>query len=203
MLRKFNSISNNIYNIKGGINNISKYVTGNHPFLNEFNEWETIESISDSNNMIELFPQNIDLYKMPNKIIDLKKYIKANNPQYFPLKYNDNSLWLTKTNIINRNIEFDYDLGFLVGCFLSEGSLANNKVEFSFNGKTERDGFPLKIEEILENKFNINKFCYYTSKRWEGSSKLYIKDQIFNNFIKLCIQGGNLCHQKSLSEFFL
>ena len=202
VIRTISSISNNAVHIKGGINNISKYTTLNHPFLNEKNEWEEINSLIDTSNMIELFPNNVDVYNRPVQTIDLINHIKANNPKYFPLKYNENSIWLTKTNIINRTIKFDYNLGFLVGCFMSEGSLANNKVEFSFNGKTERNGFPIKIEEILSDKFNINTFCYYTSKRWEGSSKLYIKDQIFNSFIKLCIQGGNLCHEKSLSEFF-
>jgi hypothetical protein len=202
VIRTMNSISNNVIKLKGGINNIEKFTTENHPFLNENNEWETVSSILNNSNMVKLFPNNIIDYKFNSNIIDLKDYIVANNPKYFPLKYNEDSLWLTKTNIINRKIEFDYDLGFLIGCFLSEGSLANNKVEFSFNGKTEREGFPLRIEEILSNKFNINNFSYYTSKRWEGSSKLYIKDQIFNNFIKLCIQGGNLRYQKSLSEFF-
>ena len=202
VLNTINSISKNVFNIKGGINNINKYTTENHPFLNEYNEWETIDSILKTSNMVELFPKNISNFKIPSKIIDLKEHIFSNNPKYFPIKHDDKNLWLTKTNIINRNIEFDYDLGFLIGCFMSEGSLANNKVEFSFNGKTERNGFPLKIEEILSKKFNINNFCYYTSKRWEGSSKLYIKDQIFHNFIKLCIQGGTLCHQKYLSEFF-
>ena len=202
VIRTMNSISDNVIKLKGGINNIEKFTTENHPFLNENNEWETVSSILNNSNMVKLFPDNITNHKFNNSIIDLKDYIVANNPKYFPLKYNENSLWLTKTNIINRKIKFDYDLGFLIGCFLSEGSLANNKVEFSFNGKTEREGFPLRIEEILSNKFNINNFSYYTSKRWEGSSKLYIKDQIFNNFIKLCIQGGNLCHQKSLSGFF-
>jgi len=201
VIKTMSHITNKAVEIKGGLNNISKYTTLNHPFLNTHNEWEDVESIISTNNKVILFPVDVK-YNNSYSTIDLKNHIISNNPKYFPLKYNDESIWLTKTNILNRNIKFDYDLGFLVGCFLSEGSLANNKVEFSFNGKTERDGFPIQIENILNSKFNINKFSYYTSKIWSGSSKLYIKDQIFHNFIKLCIQGGSLCHQKSLSEFF-
>jgi len=196
----FSKIDPESVEIKGGINNIQKYTTLNHPFYNEHNEFEEVKSLMDSGNMVNLFPK----VKYPTQplTLDLSKYITSNSPQYFPLKVNKEHLWLTKTSKVNRNIKFDYDLGFLVGCFLSEGSLAKNKVEFSFNGKTEREGFPLEIERILENKFNINRFSYYTSKIWEGSSKLYIKDQIFNNFIKLCIQGGKLSYEKSLSTFF-
>ncbi len=199
VIRKFNHISNKVVELKGGINNLQKYTTLNHPFLNENNDWEDIESLAESKNMIKYFPA-VKYNNLPI-IVDLSKLITSNSPKYFPLKVDSNYIWLTKTSKIKRFIEFDYDLGFLIGCFLSEGSLSNNKVEFSFNGKTERNGFPLEIERILNKKFNIDRFSYYTSKIWEGSSKLYVKDQIFHNFIKLCIQGGLKSYNKHISEF--
>ena len=200
VIRTFSKVSTEVVEIKGGINNIQKFTTLNHPFYNEYNEFEEVNSLMGSGNMVNLFPKV--KYPTKPKTIDLSKYITSNSPKHFPLKVDSEHLWLTKTSKVNKKIKFDYDLGFLVGCFLSEGSLAKNKVEFSFNGKTERDGFPLEIERILEDKFNINNFSYYTSKKWEGSSKLYIKDQIFNSFIQLCIQGGKLSYEKSLSSFF-
>jgi hypothetical protein len=200
VVRIFNHIENNPVKIKGGLNNIQKFTTLNHPFLNKNNEWEEINSLITTQNKVKYFPK-IDEYKIPTQNIDLSKYITSNSPTSFPLKIDEKYIWLTKTSKINRYIDIDYDLGFILGCFLSEGSLAKNKVEFSFNGKTERNSFPLEIERILFEKFNINRFSYYTSKMWEGSSKLYIKDQIFNNFIKLCIQGGEKCHNKHISSF--
>jgi hypothetical protein len=200
VIRTFSKVSTESVEIKGGINNIQKFTTLNHPFYNEYDEFEEVNSLMNSGHMVNLFPKV--KYPTKPKTIDLSKYITSNSPKHFPLKVDSEHLWLTKTSKVNKKIKFDYDLGFLVGCFLSEGSLAKNKVEFSFNGETEREGFPLEIERILEDKFNINNFSYYTSKRWGGSSKLYIKDQIFNNFIQLCIQGGKLSYEKSLSSFF-
>jgi len=200
VIKIFNHIENNPVKIKGGLNNIQKFTTLNHPFLNKNNEWEEINSLINTKNKIKYFPKTSE-YITPIQNIDLSKHITSNSPTRFPLKIDDRHIWLTKTSKINRYIDIDYDLGFILGCFLSEGSLAKNKVEFSFNGKTERNGFPLEIERILSEKFNINCFSYYTSKRWEGSSKLYIKDQIFNNFIKLCIQGGEKCYNKHISSF--
>jgi hypothetical protein len=200
VIKKHSHITDKSIEIKGGLNNIQKYTTLNHPFLNMLGEWEDVGSIIDSNNKVKYFPK-VDEYKVECKTIDLSNYIISNSPKSFPLKIDDKFIWLTKTSKINRFIKIDYDLGFLIGCFLSEGSLAKNKVEFSFNGKTEREGFPLEIERILTEKFNITNFSYYTSKIWEGSSKLYIKDQIFHNFIKLCIQGGKYSYNKHISEF--
>jgi len=200
VLRKFNHTEDTPVEIKGGLNNIQKYTTLNHPFLNTNNEWEEISSIINTQNKVKYFPK-INEYDKPIKQIDLGEYISSNSPSSFPLKKDNDYIWLTKTSKINRYIDVDYDLGFLIGCFLSEGSLSKNKVEFSFNGKTERNGFPVELERILLEKFNINRFSYYTSKIWEGSSKLYIKDQIFHNFIKLCIQGGEKCYEKHISQF--
>jgi len=200
VIKKHSHITDKSIEIKGGLNNIQKYTTLNHPFLNMLGEWEDVGSIIDSNNKVKYFPK-VDEYKVECKTIDLSNYIISNSPKSFPLKIDDKFIWLTKTSKINRFIKIDYDLGFLIGCFLSEGSLAKNKVEFSFNGKTEREGFPLEIERILTEKFNITNFSYYTSKIWEGSSKLYIKDQIFHNFIKLCIQGGKYSYNKHISKF--
>ena len=200
VIRKYSHTTHKAVEIKGGLNNISKYTTLNHPFLNMLGEWEDVGSIKNSNNKVKYFPKT-DEYKVEYKTIDLSTLITSNSPKSFPLKIDAKYIWLTKTSKINRFIKMDYDLGFLIGCFLSEGSLAKNKVEFSFNGKTEREGFPLEIERILTEKFNITNFSYYTSKIWEGSSKLYIKDQIFHNFIKLCIQGGKYSYNKHISKF--
>jgi len=199
VIRLFNHTELSPVEIKGGLNNIKKYTTLNHPFLNKNNEWEEVNSLINTNNKVKYFPK-INEYNRPTQQIDLLDHILSNSPDRFPIKSDNEFIWLTKTSKIKRFIDFDYDLGFLIGCFLSEGSLAKNKVEFSFNGKTERDGFPLDIERILSNKFNIDRFSYYTSKKWEGSSKLYIKDQIFHNFIKLCIQGGEKCYNKHISS---
>ena len=201
VIRKTNHISDKAVEIKGGLNNIQKYTTLNHPFLNKDEKWEDVESIINTGNKVKYFPNKLEGIDFESKVIDLSEYITSNSPKGFPLKVNNEHIWLTKTSKINRFVKLDYDLGFLIGCFLSEGSLAKNKVEFSFNGKTEREGFPIDIERILFDKFNINRFSYYTSKIWEGSSKLYIKDQIFYNFIKLCIQGGDKSYNKHLSEF--
>jgi hypothetical protein len=200
VIRLYNHLEPNPVQIKGGLNNIQKFTTNNHPFLNENNEWEEVKSITNTKHKVKYFPTT-NQYNKPTSQIDLSNYIISNSPSSFPLKIDNEYIWLTKTSKINRFIDIDYDLGFLIGCFLSEGSLAKNKVEFSFNGKTERNGFPLELERILLEKFNIDRFSYYTSKVWEGSSKLYIKDQIFNNFIKLCIQGGEKCYNKHISSF--
>jgi hypothetical protein len=200
VIRTIEQYSDDVYTIFNSVNHLKKHVTSNHPFYNQNNEWETVDSLNKTNNLVQLFPK-IEPQSSPLHKIDLLDHIKSNSPESFPLKYDNQYIWLTKTSYINRYIDADYDLGFIIGCFLSEGSLSKNKVEFSFNGKTERNGFPLEIERILEYKFNINQFNYYTSKKWEGSSKLYIKNQIFNSFIKLCIQGGHRCTEKHLSSW--
>ena len=202
VLKTFNHIEeNNLYEIKNGINNIQKYTTGNHPFLNIVNKWTTVESIYDHNQYIQLFPTNINQYDNPSKI-DLLDYIKVNNPQYFPLKSNDESIWINKKSYVHRHIEFDYELGFIIGCFLSEGSYWNNVVSFSYNGETESEehSWPLILQNYINKKFNISIFSHYLSKRDKGAN-LYVKNQIFLKFIELCIDGGKYCQDKHISSF--
>jgi hypothetical protein len=189
----------NLYEIKSGLNNIKKYVTGNHPFYNKDNEWVNINNITNNSTKIQIFPSNIKEYKNVNTI-DLLDYIEAENPKYFPLKYNEEYIWLNKKSHINRHIKFDYKLGFIIGCFLSEGSYWKNVVSFSYNQETEHECWPSTLEKYISEIFNIKIFTRYLSKRDKGGN-LYIKNQIFKKFIELCIDGGGKCYKKHLSEF--
>jgi hypothetical protein len=200
VLKTFSQIkTENLYEIKNGLNNIPKFVTGNHPFLNKDNKWKIVEELNISNESIQLFPINIIPQSSPNSKIDLLKYIKAENPIYFPLKFDNDFIWLNKKSRINRFIEFDYDLGFLIGLYLSEGSYWKNVVSFSYNWDLEKDTWPLKLEEIIQKKFNINIFSHYKNKN-DKSCNLYIKNQIFKKFIELVIKGGKYSYNKQISD---
>jgi hypothetical protein len=190
---------NNLYKIKSGLNNIEKYVTSNHPFYNEDNEWVEIKNIISDITKIQTFPANINEYNNEN-IIDLLDYIEAENPKYFPIKSNENYIWLNKKSYINRYIKFDYRLGFIIGCFLSEGSYWKNVVAFSYNQETESNCWPSILEKYINEIFNIEIFTRYLSKKDKGGN-LYIKNQIFKKFIELCITGGKKCYEKQLSSF--
>ncbi len=200
VIKTFSQIKNtDLYEIKSGLNNIKKYVTGNHPFYNEKNEWVEIKNILNNDTKIQTFPTKINGYKN-NNVIDLVDYIKPENPKYFPLKYDDNYIWLNKKSYINRHIRFDYKLGFIIGCFLSEGSYWKNVVSFTFNQETESECWPLTLEKYINETFNIEIFTKYLSKN-DKSGNLYIKNQIFKKFIELCIKGGKKCYEKSISDF--
>jgi hypothetical protein len=95
VIRTMSSISDNVYSLKSGLNNINKYVTGNHPFLNEENNWETITSLDSSKNLISLFPNSVNNFDRNKKTIDLLEFVKANNPSYFPIKSDESHIWLT------------------------------------------------------------------------------------------------------------
>lgn len=188
----------NLFQIKSGMNNVKKYVTGNHPFLNSNNEWKKVNEIKESNDYIQLFPQNI-VDNDKSKTIDLLDFITVNNPKYFPLKYNDKFIWINKKSYINRYLEFDYELGFIIGCFLSEGSYWNNVVSFSYNWELENQTWPLVLQKYIEDKFNISIFSHYKQKN-QNAGNLYIKNQIFLKFIELCIDGGKYCQGKYISD---
>lgn len=203
VIRTYNHIEkDNLYEIKNGINNIKKYTTGNHPFLNKKGDWVTVNDIYDFGDYNQLFPTNIIQYNNDDSRIDLLDYIKVNNPKYFPLKHDDNFIWINKKSNINRFIEFDYKLGFIIGCFLSEGSYWKNVVSFSYNKETESEehSWPLLLQNYINDKFNIEIFSHYLSKRDKGAN-LYIKNQIFLKFIELCIEGGKYCQDKYISPF--
>jgi len=194
----FSHKSENLYEIKNGLNNIKKYVTGNHPFLNKNNKWEEINSLIDTKEYIQLFPNKIE--DSLTKKIDLLEYIKAENPKYFPLKYDENYIWLNKKSHINRFIEFDYKLGFILGCYLSEGSYWKNVVSFTYNWDLEKETWPLFLENLILDKFNITIFSHYKSKR-DKAANLYIKNQIFKKFIELCLNENKYCQYKNISKF--
>lgn len=187
---------NNLYEIKSGLNNIPKYVTGNHPFLNQDNEWVEVKNIDKTH--IQIFPPNVKHNE--SNTIDLLNYIEVDNPKYFPLKYNDKFIWINKKSYINRYLKFDYDLGFLIGLYMAEGSTWKNVVAFNYNWDLENTTWPLELERIINDKFNINIFSHYRNKKDKGCN-LYIKNQIFKKFIELCLSGGKYCYNKHISEF--
>lgn len=190
----FDHVSENIFQIKSTLNHRVKYTTGNHPFLSQdgFKKFEEI-----NNDWVKLFPK-VKLTQNNSKI-DLKNLIYSYSPRHF-VKFNDNNIWITKKHISPRYIDFDYDLGYIIGLYYSEGSQWNNVTCYSYNAKTERNTWVLDLENKLRSKFGIEKFSHYLPKNNDGGN-LYIKSKLFNQFIETCFEGEKYCQSKYISSF--
>ena len=194
--KTFTHESNDIYEINTTLNKIKKYVTSNHPWLDENNNW--VETKNVNNNWINLFP--IVNYNNDNKSIDLKDIVHSDSPRHY-VKYDNNDIWITKKHKSPRKITFNYDLGFILGLYFSEGSIWENVVCYSYNAKTEKNGWVLDLERKLNKIFNIKTFSHHVSKQWEGSGNVYIKSKLFKQFIEKCFDGEKYCQKKHISEW--
>jgi intein/homing endonuclease len=175
-------------------NRIVKAVTGNHPFYHN-GEWVEVKklnnkkSINFPNVFYSLGPRSINVYDL----ITPKHFEKVLCKDQTSLFINDRK----HKTIHNRYIECDYDFGYLIGLYLAEGSGGRLRKTFCFDANKESNGWPRKIESIVQSKFGFTN-CQY--RKINNSGQLSFCSEIFSNVIDLFVDGKD-CYTKKLTEF--
>jgi len=177
-------------------NFITKYVTDNHPFLTD-DGWKEVKNLDDSD-IIFTFPTDnsipeetlaIDLYP----IVKSKHFAKV-------LCDNDNRFYINDRKhktIHNRYIDINYDFGFLIGLYLSEGSGCRLRKTFNFDYKKELQTWPEKLKQIVNEKFGMSK---WQIRLIGNTGHLSFCSEIFSSTIDKFVEGED-CYTKKLSEF--
>lgn len=196
VIRLYEKDSNDIYEISSGLNQIKRNVTGNHPFFtpNNKNIWTELNNIKNKE-LLPSFPLNCK-FTNNNYKLNLYDIIK---PKHFKKKEFKNKFYINDRKHKKqypKTIDIDYDLGYIVGLYLAEGSKTHLATTYSFNYKTELELWPKKIIEIIKNKFNIE---YFKIRNQKNSGQLQINSEVFSSFIDYFIDG-NKCYNKKLSK---
>lgn len=198
VLRTYSHIDDNLLQIHSYNNKNIRYVTKNHPFLTNSNEWTELKNIN-SEDILKSFPIQIEnTWLNDTPILDLynnfipknfKKILKSDDTFYV----NDRK----HKTIHNRYISIDYDLGYLIGLYLAKGSKSRLRTVFSFDYNKEKDGWPIRLQKIIEEKFGLTKY----TMRYKGSNTcdFEISSEVLSNFIDLFVDG-NRCYNKKLTE---
>ncbi len=196
VIRLYEKETNDTYEIYSALNRIKRNVTGNHPFYTPMyeNTWTELNKIQN-NVLLPSFPLNCELEKN-NKKLNLYNIIE---PKYFNKKEIKNNFYINDRKHKKeypKEIIIDYDLGYIIGLYLAEGSKSRLATTYSFNYKTELELWPQKVINIIKNKFGIEHF----NIRNQGSSgSLTINSEIFSLLLDYFIDGDR-CYNKKLSK---
>lgn len=199
VVRLYKHVSNDLYEVNTMANNVPINVTGNHPILVKDKGWTAVTDI-DTFDYVAIFPTRaIDIIDR-SVVIDLYNEMI---PKYFKKKSNAVDEFYVNDRrhkrIHKRFVNSDYDLGYIVGLYLAEGSGDRLRKTFSFNYETELNGWVSELIDKLNTKFGICKTSIRTT-RTPKSGQLDVASEIFCWVIdKLVI--GKTCYSKCLSPY--
>ena len=176
-------------------NYIKKYVTENHPFLLKNGQWTPIKDIHQSDDVIS-FPTDVDI-KKTFTTIDLYDIIR---PKFFKkLLCDDESKFYINDNrhkiIHNRYLDLDYEFGYMLGLYLAEGSGNRLMKVFNFNYKTELDGWPKKLTNIIREKFGVD---HHSIRKINNTGHMCFCSEIIAQTLDTFTSGKD-CYSKCLS----
>lgn len=196
VIKLYEKESIDTYEIYSALNKIKRQVTGNHPFYtpNDENKWSELNKIQN-NKLLPSFPLICKLNKN-NKLLDLYKIIE---PKYFNKKELNNMFYINDRKHKKqypKKIDIDYDLGYIIGLYLAEGSKSRLATTYSFNYKTELESWPLKIIHIIKTKFGIQ---HFKIRNQGNCGSLTINSEIFSLLLDYFIDGTK-CFDKKLSK---
>jgi len=194
----YNKRSSNLFKIKSFLNDNISYVTKNHPFLCN-NKFQEISNINN-NELLPIITNNIE-YDNEKTILDLYDIIK---PKYFKKKLcNDgNSFYINdrKNKVVhNRYISVDYDLGYIIGIYLSEGTCDRLRFWVSHH-VNEKETWVKELIKIIQNKFGLKQWQQRFNIEINNGAQTTFCSEILCNTIKMFVDG-DLCYNKKLSEF--
>lgn len=200
VIKLYNKKSKDLYKINSFLNENYSYVTKNHPFL--FNNiWTEINKINNLE-LLPVIPTNIEFNKDKIVTIDLYNLIE---PKNFKKKLcNDNmSFYINDRKhkrIHNRYISVDYDLGYIIGIYLSEGTCDRLRFWISHHTK-EADTWVKDVIKIIKNKFGLLEYQQRFGKIGiNNGAQTTFCSEILCNTLKLFVDG-NYCYDKHLSNF--
>ena len=191
VIRTFVKESSDLYKFYTNKNNKKSYVTSNHPILVDENKeiFKEVKNISSEIDLGFTFVKSLDDTENTKKL-DLYESV---NPKFFKkILVDDKSFYINDRKhkkIHSRYLDFDYDLGKLIGLYAAEGSHCRLRVSYSFNYEKELDTWVKEIQRIITSKFNISNFSISRGKG--KAAQLLISSEIFSQFISLFISGND------------
>ena len=192
-------INNGIQDTFGFYSSLNRkisYTTNNHPFYTLNKEFKSFHKILNNEKLISFPNVNfINEYPDPIDLSTIKTTSKYKLKRIKNKCYIDDRRHKTKHK---RFINYDYDLGLLVGLYLSEGWKENGRIYLCFNYKTELNTWVKKITNILESKFGINSFSIRKDKKYD-SGQLMIYSTLLSSLLSHLVDGDD-CYNKQLSQ---
>lgn len=199
VIKIMSNVTTDVRSVYSSLNQKKIISTNNHPYYTRDKKWVELKNIQN-NSTICSFPRFIDAGIYEKKVIfDLTKIVK---PTFFKLLTcnNDKLIFINDRRhktVHNRFIDIDEDFGFLMGIYLAEGWVEDNRTYFCFNWETEKNDWPVRIESILNKKFGINTISY--RKCGNNSGQLMVSSQILSKTLRH-FSKGITCYDKCLSQ---
>ena len=184
--------------VKSIINTKTRYVTNNHPFFKKNIGWTELNNINNGE-LCHVLPDKIQI---DNNFVTLDLF-KLISPNHFKFKLcnEDSQLFINDRKfktIHNRYIKNDYKLGYILGCYLSEGWCQNNdnRVDFSFNWSEELNNWPQTLIKYIDELFGLKSYQF---RKQTNSGHLTFCSQILCKTLKYFSEGDD-CYTKHLSQ---
>lgn len=184
-----------VYSIKTFLNRKKTLVTGEHPLLHETLGWRASKDFNLGDKVCS-FPKMSE-FNLKTQKVDLCNFVVKKS---FNVLYDENYIFINDRKFkqkINRFIDVDYDLGFLIGIYLAEGYRNKNFISLSFNYETELSTWIVQICDILKKKFYVFAPKIYKSNKSKAGN-FQINSQIISDFIARMTVGAS-CYNKCLS----
>lgn len=165
----------NIFNIYTRGSGVPVCVTADHKMLAYSKEGAVQEVYAKDITTTHYFSRPVFKALNQTNVIDLYKYCE----QFKYLKVTETSLQHYCGNITNRFIKLNKDFGKLIGCFLSEGSISGNNIEFSFHiNETE---YQSDVIELVKKVLGLQ--CYIDKEESKNLVKVRFGSTIFKKFL--------------------
>lgn len=191
--------SSDLYGVKTYSNRRETKVTSEHPVLHANLGWIPVSELKEKDNVCN-YPKNIDVNREACTL-DLLEIVKSDGFKIL-LSESDDKIFINDRRFkrkINRYVDVDWDLGYLIGLYLAEGHRKKNYFCFSFNREKELDTWVVRVCDILKEKFGFEDAKIYNSKTSKAAT-LQVCSQIISSFVAL-FYNGNSCYNKHLSSF--
>lgn len=190
-----NREASDVYRINTQKNRIFTTATSEHPILDIYRNWKSVESFNVNEKAID-YPRHINFFNK-EKYIVLKDII---NNDCFSIKEEAEKIYINdrrfKARITNK-IEIDYDLGKLLGLYLAEGCCGKNYITFSFNYKKELNTWVKDIIDIFNKKFGLSSFNIRSKN---NTGIIQFNSKLLKLFIDKLTSGKD-CYTKCMSSF--
>jgi intein/homing endonuclease len=197
---KTRSVKKQAFPFHSDFNTKTSYVSDDHRFLNSDRAYEEFKNIADTK-YLSAFPKDIDVPVRSNSL-DLYSLCENMDTRFSRvLVENDTQFHMSDKHkvIHNRYIDIDYDLGYLVGMYLAEGSGNHRQKTFSFDATNEDEFWVQRIVDIVDEKVGLSK---YNLRYQENTGHLLFSSRIFCELIDTFVSGKHAPEKKLTNKAY-